>query len=95
MPVSYTHLDVYKRQVRDWTDEEAVEAYLRALLHREAFDRAGLIYGMGHEMCIRDRFNVLKAMRDKRISARSARSRASGGFEVIICLLYTSDMSGD
>ncbi|MFQ8831625.1 MAG: citrate/2-methylcitrate synthase [Ruthenibacterium lactatiformans] len=27
---------------------KGVEAYLRALLHREAFDRAGLIYGMGH-----------------------------------------------
>ena len=22
--------------------------YLRALLHKQAFDRAGLIYGMGH-----------------------------------------------
>ena len=32
----------------DWTDEEAVKNYLRALLHKEAFDRAGLIYGMGH-----------------------------------------------
>lgn len=32
----------------DWTDEEAVKNYLRALLHKETFDRAGLIYGMGH-----------------------------------------------
>ena len=32
----------------DWTDEEAVKNYLRALLHKEAFDPAGLIYGMGH-----------------------------------------------
>lgn len=32
----------------DWTDEEAVKNYLRALLHKEAFDHAGLIYGMGH-----------------------------------------------
>ena len=32
----------------DWTDEAAVSAYLRALLHKEAFDHAGLIYGMGH-----------------------------------------------
>lgn len=32
----------------DWTDEEAVKSYLRALLHKEAFDHAGLIYGMGH-----------------------------------------------
>ncbi len=32
----------------DWTDEEAVKNYLRALLHKEAFDHTGLIYGMGH-----------------------------------------------
>lgn len=32
----------------DWTDEESVKNYLRALLHKEAFDHAGLIYGMGH-----------------------------------------------
>lgn len=32
----------------DWTDEETVKNYLRALLHKEAFDHAGLIYGMGH-----------------------------------------------
>ena len=32
----------------DWTDEEAVKNYLRALLHKEAFYHAGLIYGMGH-----------------------------------------------
>lgn len=37
-----------KRSVGDWSDEEEVSAYLRALLHGEAFDRAGLIYGMGH-----------------------------------------------
>lgn len=32
----------------DWKDENAVEDYLRKLLHKEAFDRSGLIYGMGH-----------------------------------------------
>ncbi len=37
-----------KQTVSDWTDEEEVGRYLRALLHKEAFDRAGLIYGMGH-----------------------------------------------
>ena len=34
--------------VFDWTDEEAVRAYLKKILNREAFDRKGLIYGMGH-----------------------------------------------
>ncbi|MBO6214340.1 MAG: citrate/2-methylcitrate synthase, partial [Lachnospiraceae bacterium] len=37
-----------KKTVSDWTDEEAVGSYLRALLHGEAFDKAGLIYGFGH-----------------------------------------------
>ena len=37
-----------KKHVKDWTDEEEVGNYLRALLHKEAFDHAGLIYGIGH-----------------------------------------------
>lgn len=40
--------DDMKETLEDWTDEEEVTAYLRALLHKEAFDHAGLIYGMGH-----------------------------------------------
>lgn len=40
--------DDLKEHVKDWTDEDEVAAYLRALLHKEAFDKAGLIYGMGH-----------------------------------------------
>lgn len=37
-----------KRTVKDWTDEDEVGKYLTALLHKKAFDHAGLIYGMGH-----------------------------------------------
>lgn len=37
-----------KEVVHDWTDEEEVSRYLAALLHKEAFDQQGLIYGMGH-----------------------------------------------
>lgn len=40
--------DDMKKHVHDWKDEEEVSAYLRKLLHKEAFDRRGLIYGMGH-----------------------------------------------
>jgi citrate synthase len=40
--------DDMKENVKDWTDEEEVKNYLRKLLHKEAFDKAGLIYGMGH-----------------------------------------------
>lgn len=34
--------------LRDWEDEEEVAAYLKKLLNKEAFDHAGLIYGVGH-----------------------------------------------
>ncbi|MBE6939636.1 MAG: citrate synthase [Ruminococcaceae bacterium] len=37
-----------KKTVSDWTDEAEVTAYLQSLLDKKAFDRAGLIYGMGH-----------------------------------------------
>ena len=37
-----------KKSITDWTDEDAVRDYLKGLLHKERFDKAGLIYGMGH-----------------------------------------------
>ena len=37
-----------KAHVSDWTDEEEVAEYLKKILNKEAFDGAGLIYGMGH-----------------------------------------------
>lgn len=37
-----------KQEVHDWTDEEEVSCYLKRLLHKEAFDHTGLIYGVGH-----------------------------------------------
>ena len=37
-----------KKNVKDWEDEDEVRDYLKKLLHKEAFDRRGLIYGMGH-----------------------------------------------
>lgn len=40
--------DDMKSVVKDWNDDDEVGAYLSALLNKEAFDKAGLIYGMGH-----------------------------------------------
>ena len=37
-----------KREVKDWTSETQIADYLQRLLKKEAFDRAGLIYGIGH-----------------------------------------------
>lgn len=40
--------DDIKENVSDWTNENEVKAYLRKILDKEAFDRSGLIYGIGH-----------------------------------------------
>lgn len=40
--------EAMKKEISDWTDEEEVAAYLARLLNRDAFDHAGLIYGVGH-----------------------------------------------
>ena len=40
--------DDMKKNIKDWTDDEEVKDYLNKLLNKEAFDKAGLIYGMGH-----------------------------------------------
>lgn len=52
-----------KRAVKDWTSEEEVGDYLRKLLHKEEFDHAGLIYGVGHAIYSKSdpRAEVLKS----------------------------------
>lgn len=51
-----------KQNIKDWEDEEEVSKYLSDLLNKKAFDKAGLIYGMGHAVySISDpRANVFK-----------------------------------
>nr|WP_319490134.1 citrate/2-methylcitrate synthase [uncultured Caproiciproducens sp.] len=37
-----------KKNIDDWEDEDKVADYLDKLLNKQAYDKAGLIYGMGH-----------------------------------------------
>ena len=37
-----------KQNVKDWEDREEIEDYLNKILNKETFDKAGLIYGIGH-----------------------------------------------
>lgn len=37
-----------RANVKDWNDEEEIAAYLEKIVSKEAFDKSGLIYGMGH-----------------------------------------------
>lgn len=41
-------MDDIKAHISDYEDKEELEAYLHKILNKEAFDKKGLIYGMGH-----------------------------------------------
>jgi len=34
--------------IKDWEDDAEIDAYLQRMLRREAYDKSGLIYGLGH-----------------------------------------------
>lgn len=40
--------DDMKKNLTDWSDDDQIRAYLEDLLDKKAFDKKGLIYGMGH-----------------------------------------------
>ncbi len=37
-----------KAHIKDWEDEDEIRKYIIKILNKEAFDGAGLVYGMGH-----------------------------------------------
>lgn len=41
-------MDDIKGHIKDWEDEDEIIEYLEKIINKEAFDRSGLIYGMGH-----------------------------------------------
>ena len=59
--------DDIEANVKDWKDEEEVEAYLDKILNKQAFDKAGLIYGIGHAIYSKSdpRAMILKSFVEK------------------------------
>lgn len=53
-----------KEKVKDWNNEDEIRQYLCDLLNKKAFDKKGLIYGMGHAVySISDpRANIFKGL---------------------------------
>lgn len=73
-----------KGKVKDWEDEDEIAHYLRALLHKEAFDKAGLIYGMGHAVySLSDpRANVFKNF-VQRLSEAKGKTKEFGLYSIV------------
>ncbi len=63
-----------KNKISDWKNEDEVRQYLTDILHKKAFDNAGLIYGMGHAVySLSDpRANIFKAF-VQRLAAEKGR----------------------
>src|SRR5690606_35578725 len=43
-----TMMENIKKNVKDWSNEKEIEDYLWKILKKEAYDRSGKIYGIGH-----------------------------------------------
>ena len=41
-------MDDIKLHVRHWDDQDEIRSYLTRILNKDAYDRSGLIYGLGH-----------------------------------------------
>ncbi len=37
-----------KEQIKDWTSIDEIDTYMNRMLNKEAYDKSGLIYGIGH-----------------------------------------------
>ena len=56
-----------KENVKDWNDRDEIGCYLKKILHKEAFDKSGLIYGIGHAIYSESdpRAEILKSFVEK------------------------------
>ncbi len=74
-----------KKHVEDTDDEEAVRRYLVDILEKRAFDKAGLIYGMGHAIySISDpRAEILKSFAE-RLAVEKGREKDLRLYQTIV-----------
>jgi citrate synthase len=76
--------DDMEKKVKDWDDDERIERYLRDLLNKKAYDKAGLIYGMGHAVySLSDpRANIFKGFVEK-LSVEKGREKEYGLYNAV------------
>ncbi len=77
-------VDDIEENVKDWKDEDEVAAYLTKILNKEAFDKQGLIYGIGHAIYSKSdpRAVILKSFVEK-LAAEKGREDELQLYELI------------
>ena len=64
-----------REEIQDWENEDEIDEYLMRMLRKEAYDRSGLIYGLGHAVYT---VSDPRAVTLKRMAGEMAREK---GFE--------------
>ncbi len=83
-----------REHVTDYSDKEKLRDYLARILEKQAFDGAGLIYGMGHAVySLSDPRERIFKEYVKRLSV--AKGREADMVLYQNCLLYTSPSPRD
>ncbi len=77
-------LEAFKSGVSDWSDDAQIKEFLRKIIRKEAGDRSGLIYGMGHAVyTISDPRAVILKRNAKALAAEKGMEEEFGLLESI------------
>lgn len=77
-------MDDIKSNVHDWSSEKEVKDYLIKIASKEAFDRTGLIYGMGHAVyTISDPRQVMLRKKARSLAMAKGRMSEFGLYETV------------
>lgn len=78
-----------KEKISDWTDIEEIDTYLFKMLRKEAYDKSGLIYGIGHAVYT---LSDPRATELKRLAGELAKEKGREKEYDFLCLLEQEGM---
>jgi citrate synthase len=77
-------MDNIKANVKNWSNDEEIAAYLRKILAKEAYDKSGKIYGFGHAVyTVSDPRALLLRDKARLLSKEKGREDELGLYEAI------------
>ena len=73
-----------KEQIKDWKNTDEIDTYLTRMLNRKAYDKTGLIYGIGHAVYT---MSDPRAVELKRLAGELAREKKRSDEYEFLCRL--------
>jgi citrate synthase len=73
-----------KEKIKDWTNKDEIDTYLNRMLNKEAYDKTGLIYGIGHAVYT---MSDPRAVELKRLAGELAKEKDRTEEYNFLCLL--------